>query len=968
MADRSAMRALMRELAESNKLAKAQNLAQLGNSSIENGAIDEYDADGNLTSRLGTQHDGTHAAVTLAGPPPPTPAGFTCTGGQLDATAVWDGTWADDAVAPMDFARIEVHASTSGPDFTIDPMPMSATRVGTIETAAGASLTFSAFAGQLWVKLTARAQSGKVSDQPTAAVEVEVSAAVDPAVLDQLQEDLATAQQHIDDAQAELDAAAALLKQGEIVDRVNLATNPNFTTNVTGYNAGGGAGLTRDTSAILDPTGCMKVTGGTSTDSRADFPQSGNKVTMLQAGKTYTISADAILGAAFTGSLNARAKTIWVTMIAPSLAGGVQQEYMSAPATTTKQRLSLTFTIPADATQWLVRLYNGSNTVANAIYWDKILVEEAGTARPYFDGSTPTDPAVDGDSYRWTGTANASTSQAYRTSAAMTGPVDGARVIPGTIVANKLVIQDVTAAVGAIIKLDVSQLTVTGTSNFAAAVVDKMFANIFAAHKVTADEIDAEAIAAAVGTFVKVNAENVLTGDLTATISITTGKVIAGNVEIGDGIQTFATDLDGNRKPATSLGVPGSPDALEISPQDDGSSAASVTPDGIFSGTSFASDGDVSVGGSPLVGKLLDPAAPAGILDQFPRGVVAPPYNFRNLTTTMSGTTGQNAYGSIGQIDYQFTGGRNYRIMMPWRVLPSKVSGSTVTELVAACRMFYTFTTDGSEPATPTTSSPVLASGDLRTPATRATGAGGILLVPSLPLLADTRVKILVAVYADTGTQVTPNTYTLLDWIATIEDIGPAIAPADAALPGNKSVQQFTTVWTATDSRSWGPNGAIVNAANSAYILHGVSPTAGLLHSAFVCNGAATSGSELGKTMATALAGATILKVRVGLQSVSWEDNKGQLTLQKFTGTTLATTDNKANGSGAITQDYTANSQWKWTTDPSMTSWISATNRGIYLGPPGWQGSSTHASFASAYFATTSIRPQIEVTYTRAAS
>ncbi|UYG15757.1 hypothetical protein BRM3_08875 [Brachybacterium huguangmaarense] len=52
--------------------------------------------------------------------------------------------------------------------------------------------------------------------------------------------------------------------------------------------------------------------------------------------------------------------------------------------------------------------------------------------------------------------------------------------------------------------LDVAKLT-AGTANIATAVVDKLFANIFSAKKIAAGQIDAEDIAAAVGSFVKIN-------------------------------------------------------------------------------------------------------------------------------------------------------------------------------------------------------------------------------------------------------------------------------------------------------------------------------------------------------------------------------------------------------------------------------------------------------------------------------
>ncbi|RIH58100.1 hypothetical protein D3C59_37335, partial [Streptomyces sp. SHP22-7] len=64
-------------------------------------------------------------------------------------TASWDGGFADGAVIPMDWARVEVHAS---PDAGFEPVP--ATLVTTIETAQGATVVVPA-EGDVFVRLVA---------------------------------------------------------------------------------------------------------------------------------------------------------------------------------------------------------------------------------------------------------------------------------------------------------------------------------------------------------------------------------------------------------------------------------------------------------------------------------------------------------------------------------------------------------------------------------------------------------------------------------------------------------------------------------------------------------------------------------------------------------------------------------------------------------------------------------------------
>lgn len=141
----------------------------LAQSSIENGGVDEVDADGNLMSRVGAQFDDTHAPVTFSGPIPPIPAGVSVAAGLGSIKVAWDGTFIDALVAPLDWTAFEVHASPD-PDFIPDPLPDSSTRVGIIGQPAGGSLTFQPATGSVYVRCVTRTAAGKYSD-PTIAVD-----------------------------------------------------------------------------------------------------------------------------------------------------------------------------------------------------------------------------------------------------------------------------------------------------------------------------------------------------------------------------------------------------------------------------------------------------------------------------------------------------------------------------------------------------------------------------------------------------------------------------------------------------------------------------------------------------------------------------------------------------------------------------------------------------------------------------
>lgn len=530
-------------------------------------------------------------------------------------------------------------------------------------------------------------------------------------------------------------------------------------------------------------------------------------------------------------------------------------------------------------------------------------------------------------------------------------------IADGAVTAKKANVNDLTAAIAKIIQLDVSQLTVTGTSSFAQAVVDKMWANIFAAHKVTADEVDAQDLAAAVGTFVKVKAEHIEGGDINVALNIIAGgKIIAGNAEVGDGIQTFTADIDGNRVPSTQLGVPGSPDALTIG------DVASISSDGDVAGTTVASDGDMSVAGMPLVGKILDPAAPAGIMDQLSRGVQV--YSFRELPA-INATISQSTNGPLGQIDVILPPGRIIEMKMPWRVNPSKQSGTSPAELLYGVRAFWQYTTDGSEPPTPGTSAAELfADSSQRSPAGGGSGVSGILTaeVNTFGAAFTTRVKILFIAFTSAGTQLTPSLFSPFDWYAYFKDRGPAATVLAAGAPGTGSAKQFTTTWTATDSRTWGSDGNIYGDAHAPIMYQGVSAAAGLTHAACVFNGNATGGDEAGKTMQTALTGATILKIEFGVQAITWKTGKGEIQLRKFSGNLINSPDNVV-GSVGTKRQYTAGNQWQWTQVP--TNYVSPTDRGVYLNTADWQFPNSYGAFASAYYGTAALRPQCRVTYTR---
>ncbi|MEU9946995.1 hypothetical protein [Streptomyces sp. NPDC047939] len=138
------------------QIEKGQRISH--GASIENAAVEVRDEDGSLRAIVGQQGDGTTGAIIMNGPPPPQPSDPIVASVLGGVTASWDGQFAAGAVMPLDWARIEVHASTA-PVFT----PDSVTLQSTIETAQGATVVI-ACETDVYVRLVARTTSGTASN------------------------------------------------------------------------------------------------------------------------------------------------------------------------------------------------------------------------------------------------------------------------------------------------------------------------------------------------------------------------------------------------------------------------------------------------------------------------------------------------------------------------------------------------------------------------------------------------------------------------------------------------------------------------------------------------------------------------------------------------------------------------------------------------------------------------------------
>jgi hypothetical protein len=146
--------------------------SQLAYSSLEDGAITAFDADGTQRQLIGRQWDGTYLSTSSNGPIPPTPTSPSVEDGTESAIVTWGGTFgapgtAGDLILPMDFLRVDIHVGV-----TAGFVPSHDNRCGTITAPTGGSVTVGLIPGTYYFKLVCWTVAGAVSAS-SAAVEAD---------------------------------------------------------------------------------------------------------------------------------------------------------------------------------------------------------------------------------------------------------------------------------------------------------------------------------------------------------------------------------------------------------------------------------------------------------------------------------------------------------------------------------------------------------------------------------------------------------------------------------------------------------------------------------------------------------------------------------------------------------------------------------------------------------------------------
>ena len=545
-------------------------------------------------------------------------------------------------------------------------------------------------------------------------------------------------------------------------------------------------------------------------------------------------------------------------------------------------------------------------------------------------------------------------------------PLDATRITDGSIYAPKLDTNSLGALVAQILTLDVSHLTASD-AKIGDAVVEKLTTQMLAAHKITADDIDAGKIAAALATIQTIKAENIQSGFLNASIGIgTTGAIMAGDwsksyARIDDkGFSTWMVAEDGTQYMATSLGS-ATTNSLAIADAT-GALRAAITPDGDIAANTVTVADDVSIAGADLIGQRLAYAGSSGAswLDTLPWGLAGVGNLFSTVASRSVTAAASEIITPLQVVTATVWPRRTYQVTMPYAYYARSVQSGTTAHM--GVRAYYTV---GSQ-AAPTPADPV-ASGNgfgysIHAHNVDAGPVGDSLVftvTPNVDAGGPVQMKVMVASFVKNATMM----YSVpagASWLLTVQDIGPYVP--DTGYPvGGKAVSQFVSTWRASTSRSYDKNGADSSADYQQGILrHGGDA---LTHSVFICNDGAVSG-EKGKTIAQALTGATVTKVEIGVQSLYWASaNGGTLTLLPLGATSIPATDTSpGDPKKGVEKKFTTRSQWLWTTVP--TSWITPTSTGVRLGPTWFYGPTNQGYFANHRHP--SAPPQIRITYTRA--
>jgi hypothetical protein len=493
-----------------HRLGRVENQARLSHASIDDTSLEVRDGTGSLRGLLGMQADGTTAVNVVNGPPPPQPTAPVVASVLGGVTVTWDATFTGGALLPLDWQRVEVHASTTT-GFT----PTPDTLKGTIETPQGATVVV-VTDDPVYLRLMARSTSGTAST-PSAQTG---PAGPTPVVADDIADGIVTEVKLANDAVTAAKIAAGAVGTTELADAAvhaqqladaavevakiaaNAVTGPAIATDavtatkiaanaVTAVKIAANSVTAAKVAAGAITTDKLTVTGGANILTDPSFE--GAYTAALVAGSTFA-TQDATAGNGSPTSLKIDAtsgspvfRSVALTSVATlpgekwhvgvdywvsadwvgteisiharwETATGAVISYGKAVTTTPVRegwtRLEATVTAPATTARIVPRVESGSGT-AGFVRFDNA------TMRPVLGGTQIQDGAI-------------------TTEKIVAGAILAGQIAAGAVLTDKLAAEAVTAA-------KIAALTITA---------DKIAANAITVGKIAAGAVDATAIAA----------------------------------------------------------------------------------------------------------------------------------------------------------------------------------------------------------------------------------------------------------------------------------------------------------------------------------------------------------------------------------------------------------------------------------------------------------------------------------------
>ena len=517
------------------KLETLERASRFSHVSIEDTSLLVNDGTGSLRAIIGVQADGTTAANIVNGPAPAQPSTPIVASTMFGITVSWDGTFADGSVLPLDWARVEVHASIVN-GFT----PVAATLQNTIETAQGATVVVPCDT-PVYVRLVARNTSGTAS---VASVQVGPLGPT-PVVADDILDGIVTTLKLADDAVTEAkiaansvgtvalqdsavlaeNLAAAAVEVGKIAD--NAVTGPAIASSavtagklaansVAAVNIQADAITAAKVAAGAITTDKLTVTGGANLLSDPSF-EGAYSAALVAGNANFSIDA--------TG--NGSAKSLKVNAVAGA-------------ATTRSLKIT---TVPILAGD---KLFVAIDYLASSDYTAAAIVKfyarwEDSTGAVLGFGTAQASPPVLGGS-TWTRVTNTVTAPANTVQATIWA--ESYQASAGTLNFDNAAVRPVLAGTqiqdGVITTQKIAALTI---------LAGNIAADAIAAGKIAADAVTAREIAALAVTADEIAANTITAGKLAAgsvdatalSATAVTGKTITGGTITGSLIQTAAS-------------------------------------------------------------------------------------------------------------------------------------------------------------------------------------------------------------------------------------------------------------------------------------------------------------------------------------------------------------------------------------------------------------------------------------------